>query len=72
MHYLLDTHALLWFTGGDKRLSDKARKIIEDIDNKLSVSAASLFEIAIKVKNWQNGLDKVAGYYLSRCSGCFD
>ncbi len=58
MNYLLDTHALLWFTGGDKRLSNKARKIIEDIDNKLSVSASSLFEIAIKVKIGKMNLTK--------------
>ena len=58
MDYLLDTHALLWFTGGDKRLSDKARKIIEDTDNNLSVSVASLFEIAIKVKIGKMDLKK--------------
>lgn len=58
MDYLLDTHALLWFTGGDKRLSDNARKIIEDVDNRLMVSAASLFEISIKVKIGKMDLKK--------------
>ena len=50
MRYILDTHALLWFTGGHKRLSAKAKKLIEDTDNKVIVSAVSLFEISIKVK----------------------
>lgn len=58
MNYLLDTHALLWFTGGDKRLSDKARTIIEDTDNNLITSAASLFEISIKVKIGKMDLKK--------------
>ncbi len=50
MDYLLDTHALLWVTEEDKRLSNKVRKIVEDTDNRLIISMASLFEIAIKVK----------------------
>ena len=50
MNYLLDTHTLLWFIGGDKQLPEKNRKIIEDPTNRLMVSAASLFEITIKVK----------------------
>ena len=50
MRYILDTHALLWFTGGDNRLSANAKKLIEDTDNKVIVSAISLFEISIKVK----------------------
>lgn len=50
MNCILDTHTLLWFVGGDKRLPDKNRRIIESPANRLVVSAASLFEIAIKVK----------------------
>lgn len=50
MNYVLDTHTLLWFTGGDKRLSARSRELIEDTEHKVMVSAASLFEIAIKVK----------------------
>ncbi len=50
MDYLLDTHALLWVTEGDKRLSNKVRIIVEDTDNRLIISVASLFEISIKVK----------------------
>lgn len=49
MNALLDTHALLWFLLGDKRLSDTARGIIEDPGNEIAVSVASLWEISIKV-----------------------
>ncbi len=48
MNLLLDTHAFLWFIAGDARLSTSARSEIERIDNDCFVSAASLWEIAIK------------------------
>jgi PIN domain nuclease of toxin-antitoxin system len=46
---LLDTHALLWFIGGDVRLSAPARSAIEDMANVRLFSIASVWEIAIKV-----------------------
>ena len=49
MKYLLDTHTLLWFLQGDKKLSDKARGLIDNSDNRKFLSIASLWEIAIKV-----------------------
>lgn len=30
MNNLIDTHALIWFLNGDKELSDKAKRAIED------------------------------------------
>jgi PIN domain nuclease of toxin-antitoxin system len=45
---LLDTHLLLWAAGPSPRLSAEARRLIDDPDNELVVSAASLWEIAIK------------------------
>ena len=47
--YLLDTHAFLWFIAGSNELSDKARELIEDENNRVFLSAASLWEMAIKV-----------------------
>lgn len=49
MKYLLDTHSLIWFITGDARLSSQARRLIEDENNELWVSVASLWEMAIKV-----------------------
>jgi PIN domain nuclease of toxin-antitoxin system len=46
---LLDTHSFLWFVGGDSSLSVAARLLIEDADNSVLLSAASVWEIAIKV-----------------------
>jgi PIN domain nuclease of toxin-antitoxin system len=50
MRLLLDTHAFLWFAGGDDRLPDFARAAIEDTGNDAFVSVASIWEIAIKHK----------------------
>lgn len=48
MKYLLDTHILLWAAQNSPKLSQKARKIIEDEHNQLYFSAASIWEVAIK------------------------
>ncbi len=48
MKLLLDTHLLLWAAGFPDRMSPEARKLIEDPDNELFFSAASLWEVAIK------------------------
>jgi PIN domain nuclease of toxin-antitoxin system len=45
---LLDTHAFLWFVAGDERLGRKARRVIEDDGAELYLSAASVWEMAIK------------------------
>ncbi len=48
MKLLLDTHLLLWAAGEPQRLSKQARTLIENPDNELLFSAASLWEVAIK------------------------
>ncbi len=48
MRLILDTHAFLWFVGGDACLSDHARALILDPTNRRLLSAASLWEMAIK------------------------
>ncbi|NJK74109.1 MAG: type II toxin-antitoxin system VapC family toxin [Oscillatoriales cyanobacterium RU_3_3] len=48
MRVLLDTHTLIWFFEGNSQISDNARILIEDEDNNKLVSAASVWEMAIK------------------------
>jgi PIN domain nuclease of toxin-antitoxin system len=48
VNLLLDTHLLLWAAGAPDRLPAVARDLIEDPDNILIFSVASLWEIAIK------------------------
>lgn len=49
MNYILDTHTLIWFLEGDTSLSTKALNAIEDEENQIYISIASLWEIAIKL-----------------------
>ena len=49
MKVLLDTHAFLWSITGDDRLSKIAEKAFLNPDNKLYFSAASFWEICIKM-----------------------
>jgi PIN domain nuclease of toxin-antitoxin system len=48
MRYLLDTHSLIWLVTDTKKLSIKVRKIFEDTENQIHVSAISFWEIALK------------------------
>lgn len=48
MKFLLDTHLLLWAAGTPDQLSVDARALLEDPQNELMFSSASLWEIAIK------------------------
>lgn len=49
MRLLVDTHAFLWFLAGDSSLSSAARTAMEERENDLLLSVASLWEMAIKV-----------------------
>lgn len=50
MRLLLDTHTLLWWLDGDRRLSRRARTALADEDNAIFVSAASAWELATKAR----------------------
>ncbi len=49
MNLLLDTHVLVWWLSDASRLSKRAFTMISDTRNTLLVSAASAWELAIKV-----------------------
>jgi PIN domain nuclease of toxin-antitoxin system len=48
MKYLIDTHVLLWWLFADERLSTRADAVLRDPRNKIVVSSATAWEIAIK------------------------
>lgn len=48
MTFLLDTHLLLWAAGAPERLPAAARRLLEDPEQALAFSAASLWEIVFK------------------------
>ena len=48
MNLLLDTHILLWWLADEAALGDRARSAIAEARNRVWVSAASAWEVAIK------------------------
>lgn len=48
MRLLLDTHILLWWVMADRRLSKTLANKLASTENDIAVSAASIWEIAIK------------------------
>ncbi|HEV2135066.1 MAG TPA: type II toxin-antitoxin system VapC family toxin [Terracidiphilus sp.] len=50
MRILIDTHYVLWAAINSKRMEPWARKLIADLDNEILVSAASVYEISLKVR----------------------
>ena len=51
MRILIDTHVIIWAMVESPRLSSKARKILTEDGNEFFLSAASLWEIALKHGN---------------------
>ena len=49
MSYLIDTHILLWYIAGDKRISEDIQDKIEKASNTIYLSKVSLWEIAVKI-----------------------
>ena len=50
MKLLLDTHIILWAAGQPEKLSAAALELLQHQDNVLFFSAASIWEIVIKLK----------------------
>lgn len=48
MKYLLDSHILIWTLFADERLSREAYAIINDPNNEIYYSVASVWEVGIK------------------------
>ena len=51
MKVLIDTHYVLWAAINSKRMEAWARKLLADLDNEILVSAASVYEISLKVRH---------------------
>ena len=72
MRVLLDTHALLWFSLDDARLSDRAKSAIASRGNDLLVSPATLWEVAIKVSIGKYELDEEFAPFFSRVLAAYN
>ena len=65
MNLLLDTHALIWFVAGDRRLGRAARAAMEQEQARLFISAASVWEMAIKAARGRLALPFSVARYLA-------
>ena len=76
MRLLLDTHIALWAIADDPRLSDLARSLIDDPENAVMVSAATVWEISIKHALARSNMpisgDEALGYFRSAEFGLLD
>lgn len=66
MKVLIDTHVFLWVLVSPKKLSLRARSVIESGDNHVLLSTASLWEIAIKEQVGKLSLPNPPERYLRR------
>ena len=48
MNILVDTHIALWYLNGDSKLPKKAKAYLDDSENTIYFSLASMWEIEIK------------------------
>lgn len=64
MNLLLDTHAFLWFASGDRRIGVPARDYVQRDDAVLFLSAASVWELAIKSSRGRLTLPAPLSEYL--------
>ena len=66
MRLLLDTHAFLWFVLNDPQLSAAATALIADPANRIEISPASYWEIAIKIRIGKYALPDPLDVFMER------
>jgi PIN domain nuclease of toxin-antitoxin system len=49
MNYIVDTHTLIWYLDENTSLSPKALKILENFENQIFISQATMIELSIKI-----------------------
>jgi len=63
---LLDTHVWLWWNTDPERFAANARRQIGDVRNEVFLSAASVWEMAIKRRLGELDLPESVGSYVAR------
>jgi PIN domain nuclease of toxin-antitoxin system len=65
MRLLLDTHALIWWVSSSEQLPQKVLDLLEDAENSLFLSVASIWEMQIKCQNGKLELGKPLAQLIS-------
>lgn len=60
--YILDTHALVWFAEGNKRLSEKAQAIIGSADSQMVLPLIALAEAAVIIERGRTTISDVSKF----------
>lgn len=65
---VLDTNALIWWINDTQKLSKKARKIIQEAEEKrtIYISSISVLEIYLLIKKGRLGLYRMSGDWLQK------
>ncbi len=63
--YILDTHALIWFAEGNKRLSESAKSILAATNSQMVLPIIALAEAALIIEKGRTTISDVARF-LSR------
>ena len=50
MNLILDTHVLIWILEGNPKITHEIRTTIEDTQNHIFISQASIWELTIKIR----------------------
>jgi PIN domain nuclease of toxin-antitoxin system len=66
---LLDTHAFLWSIAEPRKLSRRAARLITDEENQLLLSAASIWEIFLKVQAGKLTIPKAPSFIVDQMAG---
>lgn len=72
MKLLMDTHALLWYTLNDPKLSEQAEALILDGANDIYVSPATYWEMAIKISLGKLTVPQPFENFLDACEQQYD
>ena len=60
--YILDTHALVWFLEGNKRLSRMARTVISSADSQMILPIIALAEAALIIERGRTTISDVSRF----------
>jgi PIN domain nuclease of toxin-antitoxin system len=71
MRLLLDTHTFLWLVEGSPNLSAAAKAALADPANDLFLSAASVWELAIKIGNNKLSLSDPLDVYVAKWTAAY-
>lgn len=73
MRILIDTHILIWYLDGSGKLPSKFHDKLNDAQNRIVISVASLWELAIKISlrkiELNKTLSEIHSYLIERDFG---